>query len=93
MSSLQKALSMLDEIGQRLDRLEGGEKLPLWLRQASGQPVSASPTASATMPAPSLSKAVLAIPAAVDAVAVLAELMNDPVLGSYVRGKMNEANF
>jgi hypothetical protein len=45
------------------------------------------------IPAPVLSKAVLALPAAVDAVAVLAELMNDPVLGSYVRGKINEANF
>jgi hypothetical protein len=42
------------------------------------------------LPAPSLSKA---LPASVDAAAVLAELMNDPVLSDYLRRKMNEANF
>jgi hypothetical protein len=92
-ASLQKSLDMLADIGWRLSKLESGETLPLWLRQASGQPPGASPMASAMMPAPSLSKAVLALPAAVDAAAVLAELLNDPVLGEYARRKINEANF
>jgi hypothetical protein len=43
MLSLQKALNMVDDISLRLDKLERGEKLPLWLRQALEKSASASP--------------------------------------------------
>jgi hypothetical protein len=101
MSSLQKAFDMLDDIGRRLDKLESGETLPLWLRQVSGKPANASPAFPSMIPGRSLSKAGLGLPGgpgagasqAIDPAAVLAGLLSDAVLGDYVRRKMNEASF
>jgi hypothetical protein len=100
-ASMQKALDMLDDIGRGLDKIESGEKLPLWLRQASEKSAGASPAFPSMIPGQSLSKAGLGLPGgpgagalhAVDPAAVLAGLLSDPVLGDYVRRKMNEASF
>jgi hypothetical protein len=102
MTSLQKALDMLDDLGRRLDKIESAP-LPLWM-QGPARPASASPSPAGTIPALVLSKAVLARPGGpsagatpaldpVSASAVLAELLNDPLLGTYVREKINRANF
>jgi hypothetical protein len=94
MTTLQKALDALDDLSARLAKIEA-YRGPLWLQQLQGQarPASASPSPVGMIPAPVLSKAVLGLPAAVDAAAVLAGLMSDPVLGTYVREKINRANF
>lgn len=99
MTSLQKAVDMLADIGRRLDKLESGETLPLWMRGGSQTGASPSPLGMTTTPV--LSKAVLGLPGgpsagatpAIDPAAVLNDLLRDPVLGDYVRRKINEASF
>jgi hypothetical protein len=96
MSSLQKALSMLEEISRRLDGLDRGEKLPLWLLQASEKSASASPTPAGLSIAPPLSKAAygpsLSLGAG-SAGAVLAALLADSATAGTVRRKMTELGF
>jgi hypothetical protein len=88
--SLQKALDMLADIGRRLDVLERGEKLPLWLRQASEKSASASPAFPSMIPAPSLAKAALGLPTGSTAEAVLSELLADPSTAETVRTKIQQ---
>ena len=61
-ATMRKALDILADLSARLDVLERGENLPLWLRQASEKSARASRALPSGIAGQSLSKAVIGLP-------------------------------